>query len=342
MVDRHWPGMQQHIQYCTTRDGVRLAFSIIGKGSPIVRTPHWFAHLQHDLESPVFRHMLVGPARQHSLLRYDARGIGLSQRDNVELSLDKWVSDLETVVDCAKLDRFILFGLSQGVAQAIAYAARHPERLTHLILYGGFTRGLLHRDNPEKQKEALELACTLVRNGWGSDDESYRQFFTSQFIPDADRKLQHSLNEMQRVAATPQMAERFVRAIADVNVAGELFKIKTPTLVLHTTGDLRAPYSFAQEIAAGIPGAKLVPLESRNHIVLADEPAHRVMSDAIADFLGDKRLRGSLPGTTPLTHQLNAAVGSLQHNWLVKLVVVTGALVSAGLAFLQLWRILGR
>jgi pimeloyl-ACP methyl ester carboxylesterase len=341
MIIYNCEAMHQHIQYCTTPDGVRLAYSIMGKGSSMVRTPHWFAHLAHDLESPVFRHMLLGRSRQHSLLRYDARGIGLSQRDNVEISFAKWVSDLEAVIDCAKLDRFILLGFSQGAAQAIAYAARHPERLTHLILYGGFTRGLLHRENPEKQKEILELACALVRNGWGSDDESYRQFFTSQFIPEADRELQRSLNEMQRLAATPYMADRFMRANADVNVVGELSKIKTPTLVMHTTGDLRVPYSFAQEIAAGIPGAKLVPLESRNHIVLPDEPAHRAMSDAIADFLGDKRLRGALPGTAPITHRLDAAVGSLQRNWLVKLIVVAGALGSAGVAFLQVWRMLG-
>jgi pimeloyl-ACP methyl ester carboxylesterase len=331
--------MHQHIQYCITPDGVRLAYSIIGRGSPMVRTPHWFAHLEHDLESPVYRHVLVGRAQQHSLLRYDARGIGLSQRDNVEISFDKWVADLEAIVDYAKLKRFILFGLSQGAAQAIAYAARHPERLTHLIIYGGYTRGLLNRENPE-QKEALELECALVRKGWGSDEESYRQFFTSQFIPDADKELQHSLNEMQRVAATPQMAERFVRAVADINVTGELSKIKTPTLVLHATGDLRAPYSFAQEIAAGIPGAKLVPLESRNHAVLANERAHRVMSDAIADFLGDKRMRGPLPGTALFSQRLDTAIGGLQRNWAVKLVVFAGALVSAGLAFVQLWRML--
>jgi len=332
--------MQQHIQYCTTPDGVRLAYSIIGKGSPMVRTPHWFSHLEYDLESPVFRHVLVGRAQQHSFLRYDARGIGLSQRDNVEISFDKWLSDLEAIVDCAKLDRVILLGLSQGAAQAVAYAARHPERLTHLILYGGFTRGLLHRENVEKQKEALELACALVRNGWGTDEESYRQFFTSQFIPDCDRELQHSLNEMQRKAATPQMAERFMRAIANINDSTELSKIKTPTLVLHATGDLRVPYSFAQEIAASIPGAKLVPLDSRNHIVQANEGAHRVMADAIADFLGDKRMRGPLPGTASLARRFDAAIGSFQRSWLVKLVVIAGALVSAVVAFLQLWRIL--
>jgi pimeloyl-ACP methyl ester carboxylesterase len=334
--------MQQHIQYCTASDGVRLAYSIIGRGSPIVRTPHWFSHLEHDLESPVFSPLLVGCVRQHSLLRYDARGIGLSQRDDVEISFDKWVSDLEAIVDHAKLDRFVLLGLSQGAAQAIAYASRHPERVTHLIICGGFTRGLLHRENPEKQKEKFELSCALVRNGWGSDDESYRQFFTSQFIPNASKELQHQLNEMQRLAATPQMAERFVRAIADIDVASELRRIKTPTLVLHSTGDLRAPYSFAQEIAAGISGARLVPLDSRNHIVLADEPAYRVMSDAITDFLGDKRMRGPLSGAAPFFQRLDAAVGSLQRNWLVKLVVIAGTLVSAGLAFFQLWRMLAR
>ena len=154
--------MHQHIQYCTTRDGVRLAYSIIGTGSPMVRTPHWFSHLEYDLESPVFRHVLVGRAQQHSFLRYDARGIGLSQRDNVEISFDKWASDLEAIVDCAKLDRFILLGLSQGAAQAVAYAARHPERLTHLILYGGFTRGLLRRENVEKAERRLG---TCLRTG---------------------------------------------------------------------------------------------------------------------------------------------------------------------------------
>ncbi len=330
--------MQQNIQYCTTPDGVRLAYSIIGKGPPMVRTPHWFAHLEYDLVSPVVRHMTLSRAQQHSFMRYDARGIGLSQRDNVEISFDRFVSDLEAVVDCAKLDKFILFGLSQGAAQAIAYAARHPERLTHLILFGSFARGVLHRDNIEKQKEALALAYALVRNGWGGTEETYRQFFTSQFIPDGSKELQHSLNEMQRVAATPEMAERFMRANADINVVDLLPKIKTPTLVLHATGDLRVPFSSAQDIAAAIPGAKLVPLESRSHLILANEPANRVMADAIADFLGEKRMRGPLPGTAGFSERAESAVGNIQRNWLLKLVVIAGTLVSASIAFWELWR----
>jgi pimeloyl-ACP methyl ester carboxylesterase len=330
--------VDQQIQYCTAPDGVRLAYSIIGKGKPpMVRTPHWFAHLEHDLESPVFRGMILAQAQQHQFLRYDARGIGLSQRDHVDISFEKWVSDLETVIDAARFDKFILLGLSQGVSQAITYAARHPERLTHLILYGGFTRGHLRRDDPEKGKEALELACALVRNGWGGGEESHRQFFTSQFIPDAGREAHHSLNEMQRVSATPEMAERYLRAVAEIDVSDLLSKIKTPTLVLHATGDLRAPYSFAREIAAGIPGAKLVPLESRNHVVLNDEPAGRLMADAISDFLGEKRLR-HLPDTAGLSQRLEKKAHALEQNWFIKFVLIFAAITGCLIFFWEVWK----
>lgn len=332
--------MEQQVQYCTAPDGVRLAYSIVGHGPPAVRTSHWFAHLEHDLTSPVMRHWVLGLAHRHSLLRYDARGIGLSQRDNVEISFDRWVSDLETVVDRAGLDKFILFGLSQGAAQAIVYAARHPERVSHLILYGGYARGLLRRDNPEKQKQTLELACALIRDGWGSNDESHRQFFTSQFIPDADKALQHSLNEMQRVAATPEMAERFMLANAEVDVRDYLPRIKTPTLVLHPTGDLRAPYSLGQEMAAGIAGAKFVPLETRNHLILGGEPAHHVMSDAIADFLGEKRLRGHLPGTASVSERLEHKAKALEGNWFIKFVLIFAAITGCLIFFEEIWKML--
>ena len=142
--------MHQEIQYCVTTDGVRLAYSTIGKGTPIVRIPHWFAHLQYDLESPIFRHQILGLAYKHSLLRYDGRGMGLSQRDVSEISFERLVADLELVVDRAKLETFALIGLSQGGATAIAYASRHPNRVSHLIVYGGFARGRLHRDRVEK------------------------------------------------------------------------------------------------------------------------------------------------------------------------------------------------
>ena len=206
-----------------------------------------------------------------------------------EISFNRLVEDLETVVNHAGLERFILIGLSQGGAVAIAYASRHPERLTHLILYGAFARGLLHRENPEKQRQTLELSRALVREGWGSDQDSHREFFTSQFIPDGTMEHHRWLNEVQRIAAAPEVAERILCLNADTDVVNLLPKVRVPTLVMHTRGDLRVPFSQGQEVAAGIPGAKFVPLESRNHIILADEPANRQLFDAISSFLWHRK-----------------------------------------------------
>jgi pimeloyl-ACP methyl ester carboxylesterase len=330
--------MDQQIQYCTTPDGVRLAYSIIGKGKSLVRTPHWFAHLEHDLASPVTRHMLLGMAHHHALLRYDPRGVGLSQRDVGEISFERWVADLETVVDHARLDRFILFGLSQGASQAIAYAARYPDRVSHLIIFGGFARGYFHRDNPEKQKEMFELSRALIRGGWGSDQESYRQFFTTQFIADGTTEQHHSLNEMQRVAATPEMAERFLLEIANINVVDLLPNIKAPTLVLHARRDQRAPFSLGQELAARIPNAKLIPLDSGNHMLMPEEPALRVAFNAIADFLGEKRIR-TLPGTAGLAERLEKKAKALEQNWFIKIVIVLAAVTGCFIFGLELWKL---
>jgi pimeloyl-ACP methyl ester carboxylesterase len=332
--------MHQEVQYCTTSDGVRLAYSKIGKGTPIVRTPHWFAHLEYDLKGPIFRHQILGLAHRHSLLRYDGRGLGLSQREVKEICFDRLVEDLESVVDRAGLERFILVGLSQGGAVAIAYASRHPDRLTHLIIYGAFGRGLLHRENPEKGRQTLELSRTLVREGWGSDQDSYREFFTSQFIPDGTMEQYRWLNEIQRIAATPEVADRIMCLNADINVVNLLPKVRVPTLVLHTRGDLRVPFSLGQEIAAGIPNAKFVPLESRNHIILADEPANRQLFDAISSFLGDRPIRGPLPGTATMKDRVKRGVVAMERSWLIKGVAILAALTGAAISIIQLWRLL--
>jgi pimeloyl-ACP methyl ester carboxylesterase len=333
--------MQQEIKYCTTPDGVRLAYATMGTGSPIVRTSHWFTHLDYDLKSSVLRHMVLGLAHNRRLLRYDGRGNGLSQRDVTDISFQRWVSDLEVVIDAAGFDRFVLVGISQGASIAIAYAARHPERVSHLIIYCGFARGLLHRGgDPEKQKQSLELARALVREGWGSEAESHRQFFTSQFIPDGTAEQQHSLNELERVSAAPEMAERSIIELANVNVVDLLPKVKAPTLVLHVRGDLRVPFALGQEIAAGIPGAKFVPLEGRNHLFLPNEPAHREFHDALAAFLGDKPTRGPLPGTAGFRQRFESAIGQVERNWFIKLVIIFAALTGVAIFFLEIWRLL--
>lgn len=333
--------MHQEIKYCTMSDGVRLAYSTIGtgNGTPIVRTPHWFAHLEYDLKGPIYRHQILGLAHGHPLLRYDGRGIGLSQREVPEFSFDRLVKDLETVVDHAGLERFILVGLSQGAAVAIAYASRHPERLTHLIIYGGFARGLLHREEEEQQRRTLELSRTLVREGWGSNQVSYREFFTSQFIPDSSTEHHRWLNDIQRIAATPEVAERLLIMNADINVIGLLPTIHVPTLVMHCRDDQRVPFSLGQEIAAGIPGAKLVTLESRNHMILADEPANRQLFDAISLFLGDRRIR-VLPGTATFMERVERRVAAIERNWFIKVIVIIAALIGVAMFFPELLRLI--
>lgn len=335
--------MQQEIRYCTTPDGVRLAYALMGKGTPLVRASHWFTHLEHDLGSPVMRPLVLGLSQHHKLLRYDARGNGLSQRDIPAISFESWVADLETVIDAAGFERFALVGLSQGAPISIAYAARHPERVSHLIIYCGYARGLLYRDgDPEKLKQSLDLARGIVREGWGSEAESHRQFFTSQFMPDGSLEQQHALNELERSSATPEMAERTLIEMAKVNVLDLLPKVRAPTLVLHVRGDLRVPFAQGQEVAAGIPGAKFVPLPGRNHILVPNEPAYREYHNAVAAFLGDPVTRGPLPGTATLGQRAETMIGTLQRNWLLKLVVIAGTLVSAAIAFVQLWRLLHR
>jgi pimeloyl-ACP methyl ester carboxylesterase len=331
--------MEQQIRYCTTSDGVRLAYSVIGNGTPMVRTPHWFAHLEYDLKGPIFRHQILGLAYHHSLLRYDGRGLGLSQREVAEISFERVVEDLETVVDHAGLKRFILVGLSQGSAVAAAYASQHPERLSHLILYGGFALGMLRRENPEKQRQALDLMRAVVREGWGGDQDSYREFFTTQFIPDGSIDDHRWLNKVQRVAAAPEVAERIMCMNADIDVVDLLPKIRVPTLVMHTQGDVRVPFSQGQDMAANIPGAKFVSLESRNHIILADEPANRQFFDAITSFLGDRRIR-VLPGTASFKERVEKVVLAVEQSWLIKIVVILAAITGVALFVEEIWRAL--
>jgi pimeloyl-ACP methyl ester carboxylesterase len=330
--------MHQEIKYCSTSDGVRLAYSVIGKGSPIVRLPHWFAHLECDLESPIFRHQILGLAHRHALLRYDGRGIGLSQRDVPDISFGRLLEDLETVVDRAGLQKFSLIGLSQGAALAIAYASRHPERVSHLIVYGGFAQGRLHRGGRE-EKDRVELECALIRQGWGSDESSFREFFTSQFIPDGGIELHRNLNQLQRMATTPEVAERILRVIADTSVVDLLPLVKASTLVLHARGDLRVPFSQGQMIASGIPNAKFIPLETRSHTIMVDDPANRQFFDAIAAFLGDRRIR-TLPGTATFAERTQSRVIAIERSWIIKMVAILAALAAATVSFVQFFRLL--
>nr|WP_245284922.1 MULTISPECIES: alpha/beta fold hydrolase [unclassified Bradyrhizobium] len=240
-------------------------------------------HLEYDWESPIWHHVLEGLARNHSLARYDARGNGLSDWDVDELSLDAWVSDLETVVDTLGIKRFPLVGVSQGCAISIAYAVRHPERLSHLILYGGFALGRNKRSPEELEKR--KAMGTLIRLGWGMDDPAFRQMFTSQFIPEGTKEQADWFNDLQRKTTSPECAARYFEVVADFDVRELLPQVRVPTLVMHVRGDLMAPIDAGRQMAAAIPGAHFVALPGRNHLFLKHEPASARFFDEFNLFL---------------------------------------------------------
>jgi pimeloyl-ACP methyl ester carboxylesterase/DNA-binding CsgD family transcriptional regulator len=289
----------QQIRFCTAPDGVRLAYATVGKGPPLVRAAHWMTHLEFDWESPVWRPWLTELSRHNTLVRYDQRGCGLSDRDVGDISFAAWLADLETVVAAAGLARFALLGASQSASLAIAYAAKHPQRVSHLVLYGGFARGRLKRASPAQAEEA-DVQRGLIRLGWGRDDPAFRQFFTTQFLPDGTPEQIASFNEIQRLSASPQTAERVFDATNSIDVGELAQRVSTPTLVLHGREDKRAPFEEGRLIAARIPGARFVPLETRNHVLVEQDPAWSRFLDEIRAFLGsgDHAAAASFPELT--------------------------------------------
>jgi DNA-binding winged helix-turn-helix (wHTH) protein/alpha-beta hydrolase superfamily lysophospholipase len=277
--------VEQRIHFTTAPDGVRLAYATVGTGPPLVRAAHWITHLDYDWHSPVWRHWIEGLARCHTFIRFDERGCGLSDHDPAEMSLDAFVRDLETVVDTVGLDRFPLLGVSQGGAVAIRYAARHPERVSKLVLVGAYARGRRARASDEQSLRAAELQLELVRHGWGSDDPSFRMAFPPSFIPDAPPELWSDFAELMRRTASAENAVRVLEALQDIDVSEEATRLRMPTIILHARGDLRIPFEQARELAALIPGSRLVPLDSRNHLMRPDETAWSTFLDELEHFL---------------------------------------------------------
>ena len=279
------PRYEQEIHFCTTGDGVQLAYSDIGSGPPLVKTGNWMTHLEFDLESPIWRHLYRELSRDHTLIRYDARGNGLSDREVKDVSLETFVSDLEAVVNAAGVERFALFGISQGCAISIAYAVRHPERVTHLILLGGFALGAEKRVQSEAEKEQAAAMLTLMRLGWGQENPAFRQLFTSRFIPGATKEQADWFNELQRISTSPDDALRNRVATGNFDVSTLLAQVSVPTLVMHARDDAVAPFDQGRRLAAGIPGARFVPLASRNHLILEDEPTFPRFLEEMRAFL---------------------------------------------------------
>lgn len=281
--------MPQHshsIRFCTAPDGVRLAYTRSGSGPPLVKAANYLTHLERDGEGPVWRHWLEALSRRHTLIRYDERGCGLSDRQVPAYSLEAWVQDLEAVVDAARLDRFALLGLSQGASVSVAYAARHPDRVTHLILCGGYARGRLKRDPTPRDVIEAETMLNVMRIGWGQENPAFRQLFSTQLMPEGTPEQLAWLNELARVCTSPEEAARMERAFYDIDVQACASQVTAPALVFHARHDAAIPFEEGRRLAALLPDARFVPLESRNHILLEDEPAWHRFVEEVHRFLG--------------------------------------------------------
>jgi pimeloyl-ACP methyl ester carboxylesterase/DNA-binding winged helix-turn-helix (wHTH) protein/DNA-binding CsgD family transcriptional regulator len=294
--DGHNGAMDQEIRFCKTADGVRIAYASIGQGPVVVKAPNWLTHLEYEWETPVWRHWWEELARDHRVVRFDQRGSGLSDWDVENTSFEDWVSDLEAVVEAAGVDDFALLGISQGGPAAVEYAVRHPDKVSKLVLYGAFVRGKLARG--QVSLEEHEALVTLTREGWGRDNAVYRRMFTMQFMPEASPQQMTWFDELERASTSPENAARVQKVSARIDISDRAPLVSVPTLVLHARGDLRTPFREGRELASLIPGARLVGLDSVNHLTLAEEPAWQVLVAEVRRFLdGDAPVTPPQPAT---------------------------------------------
>jgi pimeloyl-ACP methyl ester carboxylesterase len=295
--------MDQDVRFCAAPDGARLAYSAVGEGPTLVKAANWLTHLEFDWESPIWRGLFLELSRTNRLVRYDTRGNGLSDHDVPEITFETMVQDLETVVEAVGAPRFSLLGISQGCAVSIAYAVRHPERVERLVLYGGYSRGWAVRGN-ERETAIRRAMQTLIREGWGKDNPAFRQVWASLYLPDGTPEQMEWFRELQRRSTTPDLALRILTATSVIDVRDLLPRVAVPTLVLHAREDGAIPFEEGRSLAAGIPGARFVQLESRNHIPLEHEPAWR-------EFLVEtRRFLGVFPPEEPITPATAPSGGS--------------------------------
>jgi pimeloyl-ACP methyl ester carboxylesterase len=275
----------QEIRFCTAGDGIRLAYAVSGAGPPLVKAANWLSHLAYDWESPVWRHWLTELSCRFRLVRYDERGCGLSDWDIARFSFEDWVDDLEAVVDAAGLDRFPLLGISQGGPVAIAYAVRHPERVTQLVLLGSFAQGRRKSARTPDELALAEAHIEIVRLGWGRPDPTYRQIFVARFLPESSQEQWRSFDELQQRSTSPDNAWRFVGEFADIDVTNLAPKLTVPTLIMCSRREPGNRFEQSRLLAALIPNSRLVPLDSSNHLLPERDPAWKHFLAEIDRFL---------------------------------------------------------
>lgn len=277
--------IRQDVRFFTASDGAQIAYAICGKGPVLVKAANWLNHLEFELKSPLWQHWIPLLSRHNTLIRYDERGNGLSSWNVQDFSFDAWCRDFEQLIGELKLEKFCLLGISQGAAVAVRYAARHPERVDKLILYGAFARGWVKRNMPG-EIERRNALLTLVRLGWGNNNPAFRQMFTTLFMPDGLPEHQDWYNELQRVSTSPENAVQLLHEGGRIDVVDLLPQVKCPTLVMHCSGDEAVPIAEGRLIAARIPRATFVELPTRNHLVIHTEPAWPIFVRTLSDFMG--------------------------------------------------------
>ena len=277
---------RQRIQFLRARDGAQLAWAEAGAGPTLVKASNWMTHLEYEWQNPVWRHWMHFFGSHFRFVRYDERGCGLSDREPISISVDRWISDFEDVCSVAAgPDPFTILGMSQGALACIHYAVNHPERVSRMILYGAYARGYLRRGNARAAREYRAIV-EAIRVGWGKDNPAFRQLFTSRFIPEGTPEQIAWFNELCRKTVAPEMAADLLQLRGEVDVVGLLVKIRVPTLVLHAAEDNVISVAEGRLIASSIPGAQFVELESKNHILLGREPAWTRFQEAVLDFTG--------------------------------------------------------
>ena len=296
----------QQIRFCTSRDGTRIAYATCGAGPPLVWIGHWVRHLKFDWDTPVWRSWLSLLTCRNTVVRYDWRGCGLSDREGVEFCLEKHIEDLEAVVEAAGLDRFILFASAGGATMSMAFTVRHPEKVSHLILYGSQTRGRWVTGMPQKWANEGEASLKMIELGWQHELPAYGQFFTTLHMPDASAEQFRAYNHLLRQTTSPANAAKLLRAFYEADVLAIVPQVRCPTLVLHSREDAIMPFDEGRLVASLIPGAQFVPLESRNHVLLESEPAWRQLIEALDDFLPASSARPMvrIEDLTPREHQV--------------------------------------
>lgn len=277
----------QTVTFCKTRDGINLAIATVGEGPVLVRTTHWLSHIEYDWQSPITAPFLHSLAGHSCFIRYDGRGVGLSDRNVPEISFATFQNDLEAVVDSLRLDRFALLGTSQGAAIAIAYAARHPERVSKLILHGSYALGRNRRGAAGDAEEAKTMIA-MMRRGWGDEHSAFMHAFGTLFLPSGSPEQIKAYADLQRMATSAETAVK-IRLIHDeTDIQDILPKVRSPTMVFHSRHDNVVPFEQGRLVAASIPNAKFIPLESGNHVLLSDEPAFTKFIDCVNEFLADE------------------------------------------------------